>query len=118
MPTHRFSVTVAAGAQVANALAGSQFEFLGAPSVVQVYMAQDTAVGIGEAEVFFGQELEAVQAPIPMRVATLGPEVPEDLIVDDVGAPGDRIVIRLIETGGAAGAVIRGMVKVTPIPRR
>jgi hypothetical protein len=35
--------------------------------------------------------------------------------VNDVGAPGDRLVVRLVETGGAAVAVTRTMVKITPL---
>jgi len=119
MPSIPFRFSVAAGTTVANALAGSQFEFLGAPSRVQIYLTQDGAVGIGEAEVFFGQEIQLPQGRIPIAVgAGQGPKVPDDVRVDDFGAPGDRIVIRLLETGGALAAVIRGLVQITPIPIR
>lgn len=116
MPTIPFSITVAAGATVANALAGSQFEFLARPSRVQIYLTQDPA-DLGEAEVFFGQEIEATAAPIRIALgAGEGPIIPDDLLVDDIGAPGDRLVVRLTETGAALPAVIRGLVKITPAP--
>lgn len=115
MPTIRSSDVVAIGGTVANVLAGSQFEFLARPSIVQVFITQDPG-DFGEVEVFFGQELQSPQAPITEAAAALrGPIVPDDEIVNDIGAPGDRLVVRLVETGGAATAVVRTMVKITPL---
>ena len=113
MPTIRETVSIAAGGQNANVLQGSQFEFLARPSVVQVFAVQD-AGDFGEIEVFFGQELQLPQSALSHRTAGEGPFVPDDEIVNDVGAPGDRLVVRLVETGGAAAAEIRVMVKITP----
>jgi len=118
MPAFRFTQTVLAGAIVPNVMTGSQFEFLGRPTRIQIYMIQDGGVGdgIGESEVFFGQELELSQAPITNAAgAGEGPRVPDDQVVDDIGAPGDRIVIRLQETGGANPAQVRGLVNLTPL---
>ena len=114
MPTIRSSDTVAIGGTVANVLAGSQFEFLARPSIVQVFAVQD-AGDLAEIEVFFGQELQLPQSPITQTGAALGPNVPDDEIVNDVGAPGDRLVIRLVETGGLNTAIVRTMVKITPL---
>jgi len=114
MPTIRSSDTVAIGGTVANVLAGSQFEFLARPSIVQVFCVQDAA-DLGTIEVFFGQELQLPQSPITQVAAGTGPVVPDDEIVNDVGAPGDRLVIRLTETGGLATAIVRTMVKITPL---
>lgn len=116
MPTIPFRVTVAIGATVQNAIAGSQFEFIRAPSRVQIYATQDPA-DLAEIEVFFGQEIEHPPGLISEAAAPArGPVIPDDLIVDDIAAPNDRLVIRLVETGGAATAIVRGLVKVTPIP--
>jgi len=114
VPTIRSSDTVAIGGTVANVLAGSQFEFLARPSIVQVFCVQDLA-DLAEIEVFFGQELQLPQSPVTQFTAGLGPNVPDDEIVNDVGAPGDRLVVRLVETGGAAVAIVRTMVKITPL---
>lgn len=114
MPTIRVSSVVPAGGTVANVLAGSQFEFLGRPSIVQVFAVQDTTE-LGEIEIFFGQELQLPQSPVTQVVATTGPNVPDDEIVNDIGAPGDRLVVRLTETGGLAVANVRTMVKITPL---
>lgn len=118
MPTIRTVTTLLAGAQVANVLTGSQFEFLGAPSRIQVYAIEDGTVapqpnGVGEVEIFFGQELEFSQSPINIKAA--GPDVPDDLLIDDFGAGGDRLVVRVTETGGALAVTINTLVKITPI---
>jgi len=115
MPTIRNVTALAAGAQVANVLTGSQFEFLGAISRVQVYAIDDSggAGGVGEVEIFFGQELQFTQSPVNIKAA--GPNVPDDLLIDDFGALGDRLVIRVSETGGAAGATLNTLVKITPV---
>jgi len=116
MPSQRFNVTVLAGAVNANIIAGSQFEFLGVPSRVQIYAVGDPlAAGPYNLEVFFGQELELADGPGPIGVAEVGPVVPDDLVLDDVGAAGDRIVIRVSETGGIASAIVRVLVVFTPM---
>jgi len=126
MPTIRFQEVILAGGTVGNALAGNQFEFLGAPSVVQVFAVNDIGggaapgtFGVSEIEVFFGQEIQLPQS-ILGDSANAGefPKVPDDELVNDVGAPGDRLVVRLVETGGALNVRINGMVKITPIPMR
>jgi hypothetical protein len=114
MPTIRVSSVVPIGGSVPNVLAGSQFEFLARPSIVQVFCVQD-AGDFGEIEVFFGQELQLPGSPITQTTAGEGPRVPDDEIVNDIGAPGDRLVVRLVETGGAATAIVRTMVKITPL---
>jgi len=115
MPTIRNVTVLAAGAQNANVLQGSQFEFLGAISRLQIYAIQDStgAAGVGEVEIFFGQELQFTQSPVNIKIA--GPDVPDDLLIDDFGALGDRLVVRVSETGGAAGVTVNTLVKITPV---
>ena len=114
MPTIRNVSVLVAGGGDPNVLTGSQFEFLGTVSRVQVYAIQDSggAAGVGELEIFFGQELQFSRSPI--NVKSNGPTIPDDLLIDDFGALGDRLVIRLSETGGALGATINTLVKITP----
>lgn len=119
MPSQRFSTTVLAGTVNTNIVAGSQFEFLARPSRIQIYQVADivlaASAGPGESTVFFGQELELAASPTPQGVAGLGPTVPDDLILDDIGAPGDRLVIRLAETGGVDPLIARTLLVITPI---
>lgn len=116
MPTIRTVTAQAAGTTTPNVLTGSQFEFLGVASRIQIYAIHDTTdAGVPEIEVFFGQELQFAQSPVNEKAA--GPEVPEDLIVDDFGAGGDRLVVRVTETGGAAVGTANILVKISPMPR-
>lgn len=114
MPTIGVSSVVGIGGTIANVLAGSQFEFLARPSVVQVFAVQDLG-DLAEIEVFFGQELQLPQNPVKQFTAGFGPNVPDHEMVNDIGAPGDRLVVRLVETGGIATATVRTMVKITPL---
>lgn len=112
MPTIRTTNDLLAGGAEGNVVAGNQFEFIQAPSRVQVWaVAQGT--GVGEIEVFFGQELQLPQAPANVVTAG-GPNTDSDLLVDDYAAPGDRLVIRIVETGGANPVTIRTLTKISP----
>lgn len=114
MPSVRFVNTLAANEVVPNIMAGSQFEFLGRPTRVQIYSLAEAGDAL-DIEVFFGQELELATSALNVGAAAgLGPIVPDDLILDDVGAPGDRLTIRLVETAAAVG-IARTMVVLTPV---
>lgn len=115
MPTIRARAVLGVGGVNANLLAGNQFEFLGQNARVQVFAIQDSTglAGVAELEVFFGSELQFPQSRVNL-VAT-GPTVPDDLVVDDFGAAGDRLVVRGTETGGALGATLVVLVKIDPI---
>jgi len=117
MPAQRFQVTVAAGGVNPNIIAGSQFEFLGVPSRIQIYCIGDPqpASGPYNLEVFFGQSLELADGPGPNGAVAVGPVVPDDLVLDDVGGAGDRLVIRVSETGGVNPAIVRVLVVFTPL---
>ena len=115
MPTIRTVTALAAGGANANVLQGNQFEFIQTPSRVQVFAVQEGA-GVGEIEVFFGQELQLPQTQPNLRAAGAGgPSVQDDGLVDDYAAPGDRLVVRVAETGGAAVTALRVLVKITPM---
>lgn len=120
MPSIKTTDIIAIGATIPNVLAGSQFEFIRVPSRVQVYAVADiVATGVAEIEVFFGQEIELPQSVISgVLTAGTGPTVPEDLVVDDIAAPNDRLVVRLVETGGLVAMPVRTLVKITPLAMR
>ena len=104
MPNFAILVSVPAGGVVANAFAGSAFEFLGRNS--RVTIAQ-TVIAAGASEVTstiqYGAEVQLEEGSINSeRVAAAGPQMPEDIVVDDVGAAGDRLVNRLTNAGAAA----------------
>lgn len=108
--------SVPAGGTVANAFAGSAFEFIGRPSRVVI---ASTVIAAGASEVTgtiqFGPEIQLEEGRINAeRVATAGPSYADDVIVDDVAAPGDRLVYRLTNTGLAARDV-RTKVRILPL---
>jgi len=115
MPTIRARAVLVAGGVNANLLAGNQFEFLGQNARVQVFAIQDSTGlgGVAEFEIFFGSELQFPQSRV--NLVASGPTVPDDLIVDDFGAAGDRIVVRATESGGALGATAVALVKIDPL---
>jgi len=114
MPTFRDTTTLAANQTVANIMAGSQFEFPGRPTRIQVYSLAEAGDAVS-IEVFFGQELQLATSPLNVGAAAgAGPVVPDDLVVDDIAAPGDRIVIGVTETAAAVG-IVRTMVVLTPV---
>lgn len=115
MPSLRIQTPLGANEVVTNIMSGNQFEFLGRMSRVQVYALAEAGDAVSM-EIFFGQELELVNSPLGVGAAAgLGPVVPEDLILDDVGAPGDRITITVTETAGVVGTIVRTLVVITPI---
>jgi len=114
MPSQRFSTALIANQVVQNILAGSQFEFVGVPSRIQVYTVGSVLNAVSM-EITFGQELQIPASNIPTEPAAgLGPNVPDDLLLDDFAAPGDRIVIRVTEIAGGVAAA-RTLVVITPV---
>lgn len=98
MPTMTDRQSVALNATVANVLAGKIFEFAARPSVVRLY-ATAAAVGlnvsfvIGSRVIVDDQEINA-QNRMPI--------VPDDMLAEAGARPGERIVVRLRNTTGAA----------------
>ncbi|HET9045166.1 MAG TPA: hypothetical protein VFN70_18555 [Burkholderiales bacterium] len=98
MPVIQKEIPVAAGASVENALSGSAFEFLRAPSLVS-FAVVASATG-AFASIQSGADIVAEEfTPI---VRTTFPIVPDDFYYSDYGAPGDRLRIPLRNPTGAS----------------
>ena len=111
MPTMTDVRTLAASETVNNVLAGKTNEFLAEDSVVRVGMNSDTvgqffSLLIGDVNVVNDQEMGVA--------ATAFPKDPDDIIVDDVGQQGDRLVLGVRNSSAVATPIIRTLVKVTP----
>lgn len=105
MPAFSVSPDVAAGAVLANALAGSAFEFVGRDSRVIIAGVAETAYEV-TATIQYGSEVQLEEGVIPLEIAAgQGPTFPDDVLVDDVAAAGDRLVVRLTNAGAAANHV-------------
>tara|TARA_Y100000996_G_C22555379_1_gene655353 strand:- start:157 stop:504 length:348 start_codon:yes stop_codon:yes gene_type:complete len=114
MPTERRSITLAANTLNNNILSGSIYEFMSRPTRVIVATACDQAdVGIG---VNFGSRTMAQQAttvsPLEPAAGT-GPDLPQQVLVDDIALPGERIVVSV--QGGAAASVTRVLTQFTEV---
>lgn len=120
MPSLRFAFAQAAGGVNVNVLAGSKFEFLPVPSMIEVYGCsdvQDTAV-----ELTMGNVIEFDQVVLPQNVSTAGgdsggPHTSRHKIGGGVGAAGDRVVLKVTTPTAsvlAAGGV-RLLVVITPV---
>lgn len=108
------SVSVAAGASVANILAGSVFEFVRDPSQVRIgLLASATGLLVG---VSSGSDvlLEDGSLVDVVRVANQGPIFPDDYILSDVALPMERLKIAVRNPTGGAITLFYGVL-VEPI---
>ena len=119
MPSIRNRITLAAGAVNPNVAVGSSFEFPRGPSRVQVALAQEApgaGIGLVEAEIVFGSEVQLEQGRINTEeVAGGGPNVPRDVIADDVAMGGDRLRVALRNIDAANPVDVGYLIKITPM---
>lgn len=94
--------SVAAGAINNNVLSGSAFEFIRRKSIVRFYVVGDAA-GESRATIQSGSEVLLEESPIS-RAARV-PVIPDDLTVEDVAMPNDRLKLALRNTGAGANNV-------------
>ena len=110
MPTIQKEVSVGANATVDNLISGSSFEFLRRNSVVSMAIT-GSATGL-VASIQSGSDIVLEEAPI--KVLDAMPVIPDDFYYNDVGAAGDRLVLRIRNT--TAGALTaRAIVNVTQL---
>jgi hypothetical protein len=110
VPVIQKEVSIAAGAVTDNLLAGSAFEFLRNNSLVSMGLTQ-SATGMF-ATIQSGSDI--VVEEFSPAIATRFPIIPDEMYYSDVGAAGDRLVIRVRNpTGGALTA--RAIVQITAL---
>ena len=102
--------SVAANTTTGNIFAGNVFEFIASPSLVRFYLVA-AAVGMN-VDVLVGNESYASDQEI--SGANRFPIRNEDLLVELGALPGERIVVRLRNTTGAA-LVVQSLVEVLPV---
>lgn len=88
-----------AGGSNNNVLAGSAFEFVGRPSIVRVYATGDAA-GLIRVTLQSGSDVFMEDSPISR--ANRFPIKPDDLVAEDVAAPGDRLKLAVRNTAAVA----------------
>jgi hypothetical protein len=110
MPVIQREVTIAAGAVNDNLLSGSAFEFLRTNSLVSLGV---TAAATGTF-VTIQSGADVVAEEFPPAVQTRFPIIPDEMYYSDVGAAGDRLVVRARNPTG--GPVIHRIIaQVTPL---
>lgn len=110
MPVIQRETSVAAGAVNDNLLSGSAFEFLRQNSLVSIGV---TAAATGTF-VTIQSGSDVVAEEFPPAIQTRFPIIPDEMYYSDVGAAGDRLVVRgRNPTGGAV--IIRVLAQITPL---
>lgn len=112
MPLFQDRRSLAAGVVVDNVLAGSQWEFMPYDASLEFAVVTDATTGEVLADVYSGQDVLQEQGAIagPNR----SPIYPDDFTLTDVAAGGERIKVRLRNTGAGAH-VVWTTVRITPI---
>jgi len=98
MPVIMKQVTVPLNGTTDNVLAGSAFEFARQNSLVSMGVAAE-ATGTF---VTFNSGADVVAEEFEPPIKTIYPVIPDEMYFSDVAAAGDRLVIRVRNTTGAA----------------
>ena len=110
MPAMSGSDSIAANVRSPNILAGEQFEFLVAPSIVRLYTTTPLVGQQFDFNVGGEQVLNASDVPNAARYPTRD----QDLVVEHGGLPGERLFLSINNSTGAA-AVTQWIVDVLPV---
>lgn len=113
MPVIQGSTSVALSAVNDNVLTGSQFEYLPFNAMLQFGLNGDANGADMRVDVYSGQDILMENSPLNTRNAF--PILPDDFILDDVAAAGERLKIRVRNTSAAAARTIFWSVRITPI---
>lgn len=111
MPMIQGSTSTAAGASTANALAGSVYEYLPYNALVEIAAVDDTN-GNQVVSILSGSDVLLEESPVSTQ--NRFPIYPDDYLCSDYAAAGDRLVIRVRNTGAAA-RTLRWAVKISPV---
>lgn len=108
MPLFQRSFSIAAATTNDNILAGSQWEFLTAPSSIRFGIVGDANAADLRINVYSGADVLAED--MQPSAANRMPIWPDDYTLEDVGLPQDRIKVRVQNlNAGAARTVFLGL---------
>jgi hypothetical protein len=111
MPLFMKRVVLAANG-TASVMAGSSYEFVGFPALLEAGIQAD-ATGV---LAYFASGTDVLLEPdSPVQIGTINvsPKYPDDFYLRDAVAPGDRLVLNLRDTSGAQ-RIVMCAVKLTP----
>jgi hypothetical protein len=110
MPVVMKQVSVPLNGTVDNILAGSAFEFARTNALVSMGVS---AAATGTF-VTFNSGADVVAEEFEPAILTRYPIIPDEMYFSDVAAAGDRLVIRVRNTTGAA-IIVRVVAQITPL---
>jgi len=113
MPAISGSVSVAANAVSLNVLAGSPFEFIALPSIVNLAMTQAGAAG-SDITANFQIGGESIMNGGNVSDRTAFPTFRDDLAAMAGGSPGERLFLTFTNTTGGA-LVVQFIMEITPL---
>ncbi len=111
MPSIKGSVTLAAAGDVSNVMAGSQYEYLNFPALVEIALLANPG-DAPTALITTGSDVLLVNGIIDEKATTL-PITKEDIQFTDTVLPGEKIVIEV--TGTVAADHFRVLVNLIPL---
>lgn len=109
MPTIQ-GVSLTSDANANNVLAGSTYEILPGPALVEFFVVGDAA-GLARATIQAGPEVLLEDNPISR--AARSPIVPDDLTTRDTALANDRLRLAIRSTGAAVS--VQWRVQITPL---
>lgn len=114
MPIIRKSVSVPANDSVDNAIDGSIYEFMPFNAAISIGVLMPAGSTIGDilATVNTGSDTLLEESPVNNKAGF--PVIPDDMDLQDVTGQGERLVIKLRNTTGAA-IIVNLLVQITPI---
>jgi hypothetical protein len=121
VPTMSFTNVMAAGATILNVFLGSQYELAPFDGTIEVgiavalttFVANTVATGV-TCSIFSGPDvLLEPGSPVPPKLLIGIPVYPDDYIVEDEVAQGDRLKVGLVN-GNAASVTAITSLKITP----
>lgn len=109
MPTIQGQTSIGPGVSVANVLAGSVYEYLQRNAIVEFGLVDDAN---GDCRVTIQSGADVLLEESPVSIAARFPIFPDDFVVEDVAAAGERLVIRVRNTDAATTSVFRWAVRI------
>lgn len=110
MPVIQKELVVAASTSNDNILSGSSFEFLRGNSVVSIGLT-GSATGL-VANIQSGSDIVLEESALAIKAGY--PIIPDEMFYNDVGAAGDRLVIRVRNTT-AGNLTVRALVQIAAL---
>ena len=113
MPLVQRSTSVALSSVNDNLLAGSQWEYMPYAARLSFGLNGDANGADLRVDIYTGQDV--ILEDTPMNVQNRIPVSPDDFLLHDFVAPGERVKIRVRNTSAAAARTIFWAVIITPI---